>query len=386
MSRSRLLAAGVGAVALAAGAAPAFGSGKRTLYVSPHGSGRARCTKSAPCSSIVRAVKLARRGETISVAHGTYTQDVKISKDITIVGHGNPVIDAKGKHNGFTISGSGAAGTTVKGFKVEFANFEGIFVTQTSDVTISGNTVTFSDLGGSAPNPTGECAKEGIEPGNCGEAIHLLTVTHSKLTDNVADNNSGGIYLTDELGPTANNLIEHNKANDNYYACGITLAGHSTHAVSASGTPQPTVAGIYNNRMIDNTTDNNGTKVEGAGIFLGAATPGSAVYDNLVEGNTATGNGLAGVTIHSHIYGEDLNGNQIIDNTVSNDGLIGDPDFGITGTIGIFLGSANTTLSGTEVSGNSISNVHYGIWTKNVPPISPSANTFTNVTVPVSQN
>lgn len=126
---------------------------------------------------------------------------------------------------------------------------------------------------------------------------------------------------------------------------------------------------------------------------MAVGAPGSAVYNNVVTGNTANGNGLAGVTLHSHAPGQDLNGNVITDNNVSNDGLEGypngspgDEDFGVTNTVGILVASAVSPLAGTVIANNNISDVHYGIWTKNVPPISPSANTFTNVTDPVTQS
>ena len=49
--------------------------------------------------------------------------------------------------------------------------------------------------------------------------------------------------------------------------------------------------------------------------------------------------------------------------------------------------SAVTPLSGTVILGNKVSSDYYGIWTKNVPAFSQSANTFaSSVTTPLSQN
>jgi hypothetical protein len=46
-----------------------------------------------------------------------------------------------------------------------------------------------------------------------------------------------------------------------------------------------------------------------------------------------------------------------------------------------------THLSGTGVSGNTLSDDHFGVWTKNVPPIAKSANTVSStVTVHLFQS
>lgn len=371
------------AIVLAAMCATAAAASARTLYVSTHGNDHHACTKAAPCKTISHAMKVAAKGDTVSVAKGTYREEVKISKEISVVGVHKPVLDAKGKRNGFLITGAGAL---VKGFVVEQATFEGILARRTSDVTITGNTVEDNDLGSSATHLVGECAPAGAVPGDCGEGLHLLSVTQSTVTSNVVENNDGGILLTDELGPTALNLIAHNRALGNVLDCGITLAGHSTKAVSSSGVPQPSAGGVYDNEVTGNTVDGNGTKGQGGGVLLAAPAPGGGVYDNVVTRNTADGNGLGGITLHSHAPGQDLNGNVITDNSVSNDGLTGDPSFGVTSTVGILVASADTALTGTEIGGNSVSNVHYGIWTENVPAIAPTANTFTNVTVPLTQS
>jgi hypothetical protein len=173
--------------------------------------------------------------------------------------------------------------------------------------------------------------------------------------------------------------------------CGITLASHNPMAVSSSGVPQPGLAGVYQNYVNNNTANGNGIKGQGGGILIAAPGPGTGSYDNVINRNTANDNGLAGVTLHSHTPGQYLNGNIITSNSVSNDGLNGypngspgDSDFGVTNTVGILVGSKFTPLAGIVIANNVISNVHYGIWTMNVPHFT-TANTFSNVTVPVTQ-
>jgi nitrous oxidase accessory protein NosD len=388
-----LAAAAVVGAALSVFASTAAATTATTLYVSPKGSDRGHCLKALPCKTISHAVKLAKAGDLVSVARGTYREQVTIAKDISVVGSGTPVIDARGRGNGFLISGARADGAVVEGFTVEQATFEGILAERTSNVTIARNTVKDNDVGYSAKHPVGECAPTGAVPGDCGEGLHLMSVTLSTVSSNLVEDNAGGILLTDELGPTALNLISHNRSLDNVLDCGITLAGHSTKAVSSTGATQPALAGVYANEVSDNVSDGNGTKGQGGGVILAAGGPGSGVYDNVVTGNTADGDGLPGVTLHSHAPGQDLNGNVITDNTLSNDGLDGypngtpgDSDFGVTQTAGILVASAVTPLSGTEIAGNRISDEYYGVWTKNVPAMSASANSYTGVTVPLAQS
>ena len=79
--------------------------------------------------------------------------------------------------------------------------------------------------------------------------------------------------------------------------CGITVPGHNPMALNAKGKPQPQVAGVYKNIIKNNVVTNNGVQGEGAGVLFANAGPGTASYDNLVQGNYIAGNGLSGVTM-----------------------------------------------------------------------------------------
>jgi hypothetical protein len=383
----------VAAAVLAVAGSTAAAAGAKTMYVSrPHGSNANPCTASAPCQTIQHTVSIAHAGDTIIVERGTYGQFVSIKKRLRIIGVGGPVDDVHGRDNAFNITGRKAAGTVVSGFTIEHATFEGILVQRTSHVTISGNLVRDNDLGVHAKKPTGECAAFGEVPGDCGEAIHLNGVTDSTVAGNRVNANTGGILLTDELGPTARNRIMGNRLLNNVLDCGITLAGHSPRAVK-NGKPQPKVAGVYGNTISGNIANGNGTRGEGAGILLAAGGPGSGVYNNVIRNNTANNNGLAGVTLHSHTPGQDLNGNRITGNKLTHDGVadtseaeFGGADFAHGHTVGILVGSGATRLRGIVVTGNTISNCHFGIYTRNdASKVNPRRNAFHNVAVKVKQ-
>ena len=51
------------------------------------------------------------------------------------------------------------------------------------------------------------------------------------------------------------------------------------------------------------------------------------MYNNTVSGNLVQGNGVAGVTLHNHFPGQDLNGNRIVHNRIGTNNLDGDKDF-----------------------------------------------------------
>lgn len=384
--RARRVHLGVAAAAcLLAAALPGSALARqRALYVSPQGSDGHNCTRRKPCRTIGHAVAKAPAGSKIIVRRGAYTESVKIDKRLRLVGVHRPVIDATGNTNGILISGHAAARSLVRGFVVERADQEGFLAMKTARVTIQNNIVRQNDLGAAAPQPTGECAPQGQVPGDCGEGVHLMSVTRSRVLDNRVTRNAGGILLTDELGPTAHNLIRRNRVYRNPYDCGITIAGHSDKAVQ-SGKLMPKVAGIYRNRILRNFSNANGLRGEGAGILLATAGPGTAVYSNLIRGNTANRNNLAGITLHSHAPGDYLNRNRLVANLVRSDNRGGDPDAGDSSTTGILVFSAVNELQGTVVRGNVIRDVHYGIWTQNVPTIPQNANRFQNVSVPLFQ-
>jgi parallel beta-helix repeat protein len=385
-----VLAAAV--VAAAPAVAKSHSSKHKTLYVTPKGRDRGACTQKSPCKTIGFAIGKTAKGDTVDVAKGTYAGMVTVTRDIRVVGAGKPVIDATGRPNGILVTGAKSRGAQISGFSVKNANDEGILAQQTSHVLIAGNIVRANDKGATAKTPTGECAPQGAVPGDCGEGLHLMSVSSSVVRNNTIENNLGGILLTDEMGPTHDNLISSNTASNNVGDCGITLGGHSTNAF-AGGKPQPARGGVYRNDIIDNTANGNGIKGFGGGILIGAGAPGSAVYGNTVQHNTANDNGLGGFTLHSHAPGQDVNGNRIIDNTFEHDGLTGNNGKpgdvvapGLTQTAGIIVYSALTKLTGTVITGNHLANEYYGIWTMNVSKVNAKANTFaSNVKVTDSQ-
>jgi parallel beta-helix repeat protein len=314
--------------------------------------------------AIDSALAAVRTGGTVVVCGGTYDTQVMVSKQASVVGRDGASVDASGQINGVLVT---ASHTTVKGLTVENATGEGVLIAGADHVTLAGNTVTHNDLGGTPTNPVpntyAECAATQGVPGDCGEGIHLMGSSYDTIAGNVSRGNSGGILISDETGPSAHNTISGNKVLNNLYDCGITVVAHSPNG-APGGKPAPSAAGVYDNDVVGNTIEGNGTQGEGAGVVLATGLPGGAVYDNTVQGNYIAGNGLSGVTVHSHVPGQFLNGNVIRGNVIGTNNLNGDMDFAPavdTQTTGVLV--ATVTPLSITVTDNVIEGDHFGIWT-----------------------
>ena len=70
-------------------------------------------------------------------------------------------------------------------------------------------------------------------------AFIFVAVAYSQITGNHIADNSGGVLLTDETGPTHNNLVADNVVTGNSSDCGITVPGHNPAALNATAFRSP---------------------------------------------------------------------------------------------------------------------------------------------------
>ncbi|HSY15763.1 MAG TPA: hypothetical protein VK816_07240 [Jatrophihabitantaceae bacterium] len=396
----------VGAFAVPAGAEAAG----HATYVSTHGKGfhSGRSCGSAKYSSINAAVTAAPVGGTVVVCPGTYKEDVLVNKSLELTGR-SATIDATGLENAVQVV---ASHVTVENLTLTNANGEGLLVgvdaladahllPPSSPVltgeTVDGVSALHNDLGFNGTEQ-GNCKY----PGDCGGGIHLNVVSWSTVSHSKAIGNADGILLTDDYGPNSHNVVEENLVTDNKTECGIVLPSHSATAVTFNPTTfavtsvNPTLGGVYDNVVKDNIALRNGTAPappafggggSGSGIGVFGSGPGSAAYNNVIEGNYMAGNGLAGFTIHAHHPGgEDVNGNKVIGNTFGTNNVLGDPfdgppvtDF-MTTAIAIFsVPPVHMTITGNKISNNAI-----GIWLSNTVTVTGlNHNTYHHVTTKV---
>ena len=288
---------------------------------------------------------------------------------------------------------------TFSGFKVTeavgqgIASIGGLNNGEIGHIAISHSDVVDNDQGfGLANTPYYLCQPPGF--GDCGEAVYFSGVDYSSVSDSNISDNSGGVLLTDDTGPTHGNLVTGNVVNGNSTDCGITVPGHNPNALSATGQLQPNVAGVYNNVISRNVITDNGVAGEGAGVLFANESNGTASYNNLVLDNYIEGNGLSGVTMHAHVIAtgqfEDLSGNNVIGNVIAKNNVDGDtlddPPFPPEDlvTTGILVYSGGTPVT-TTVAGNYVFDDSIGIWlSKAVTASGLPSNRFHDVTTQIS--
>jgi parallel beta-helix repeat protein len=305
---------------------------------------------SQPCGSpsyptITAAVAAAHPGGTVIACPGTYSEDVIVQQSVTIIGRGATVDPGSATNSPFySEEGSNAftvvvPNVTIEGFTVSGASGDGILS--------AGNQSTF---------------RNNLAEDNGGTGIDLNGASWSTVSGNTAVNDvGGGYYLTNDAGgipefadhTASHDNIVGNTAKNNPGGCGVILADHL-----GSSTGVNTAQGIFDNTVTGNVLDDNGTSADGAGVVLASPAPGGAVYDNTVIGNSMSGNGIGGVTLHSHIPGQYFAGNKIIANNIGTNNLLG--DYGDPATTGVYLGSVSP--ASVVVAFNAIHGNQYGIF------------------------
>lgn len=319
------------------------------------------------------------------------------------------ILDATGLNHAVYVSGVNQV--TIAGCVAENAAREGILVENSDNADIANNEVTDNDQAmgsrvgmGAPPCPTFvppgtggaiQCCLDayGTGPGNfpndnddCGEGIHLRSVTNSVVRGNLVHNNIGGILLTDETGPNSNNLISNNVSKDNLEFggdCGATLASHvacapgSTDVTGCTLAPLSSPGGVFHNVVDGNVLNHNGAS--GAGMFANPGIPpgsATAAYGNQISNNTVVNNGQPGIAIHVHAANGNADNNVIVGNTVSGNGADEEatpasnplPGLGIEVLSNSSFGvpfQAASPIVGTTISHNNISNQDIDVWIGN---------------------
>lgn len=294
-------------------------------------------------------------------------------------------VNATGCDIGIYVS-PGSDNVLISGDTVTGANEHGIFVQDSSHVTIQYNVVTGNGVAGhacppSGPAPTGCIAED--------KGVELVGTSDSVVSQNVVSHNlaDGGIGVADD-GPTdpgapntnpgtnhgaKNNVVSNNLIIDNSNGCGIVIAAYN------QGTP------VDNTQAIGNTVIGSapatGQIFPPHNSFIGqivVATDGpfAQVSNTQVVSNSLDGSELPGIVLHANVFGDVLSQTDIHDNVIGDNGYYPGPpavnpnDPGISqGTTGISLiaeiGGTDTPapmLSHTNVNSNTILNDKNGVW------------------------
>jgi len=315
-------AAGLLLVLAGAVAAPAATS---TLYVdksNPSCSNSGPGNSAVPYCSIAKAATAASAGQTVLVAAGTYAETVTVGRSGTasapIIFRAQGAVTVRGATYGFRISSK--SWITVRGFTITDTVKEGILVSGSSNITLTGNRVT------SAGTPASGQTAQGIE---------LSGTNDATVSANVTDHNSeAGIQLS---GSSTRNVVAGNESFAN--ARGYTRAAPGID-VRAPG-----------NAVIGNRAHHN----EDTGIQ--AYTGGS---NTLIANNLTWGNGDHGID-DLNVPGQRIIGNTVYDNVTAGINVEGDsPGATVANNVSVDNGidsprtKGNIRVDSTSVSGTTV--------------------------------
>ena len=276
----------------------------------------------------------------------------------------NQTVNAAGCDVGIYVP-PGSTNVTISSDTVTGANDHGIFVEDASHVTISDSVVTGN---GVAPTP-------GIFDN---KAIELVGVTESSITGNTVTYNTadGGIGIQDNgpldsgapnPGPatpvmTGAITVSGNNVSHNTGGCGIVVAAHN---------PGGGVSGVVleNNTIASTPFKMSPTGPEIGGIVIDAPIPHTSVSNVSVTGNTITGALIAGIAVYAGSGpGAQVSSVSLTNNTLSGDGW-GEQAAGRPRPEAIMVAAypappstPPAVVTGTTITGNTITNEYYGLW------------------------
>lgn len=335
-----------------------------TVYVSPSGSSAKHDTSctDAKYKSIQKAVGAVAKNGTVYVCAGTYKESVTISKSLHLAGKAKSIIDATGQPYGVGVA---APNTTVSGLTVEHASSQG--------GNAPGDGIITAGFGANGPVAADHVTIVGnLLQNNEGAGVDLNSTSYSVARQNFSVNNAIGVNVADDLGKTSShNVISGNVANNNPGGCGVVLAEHSG-------------AGIHDNLVDGNRAKGNGlgsptapNASSGSGIILAGGPPGpnSGVYNNTVQNNFFVGNGHAGVAFHVHVSGLNFSGNKVLNNMIGTNNTHN--DYADSHPTGVYIGDVDPLT--VTVSGNTIHDNYYGIFTAGPVTVKGSNNHFLRV-------
>jgi parallel beta-helix repeat protein len=346
-------------------------------------------------SMIPVAIHIARATASCSAAGTTGLTALAIAQSGQVIS--GKTIDATGCDVGIFVP-PGSAHVVIMRDDISGANIHGIFVQDSSNITISNNNVHDNSAG----VPKVSC--DFVRGGPCvaeGKAIQLDGTSNSLIAHNtVANDQFGGISIADDgpvdagalnagsLNPANNNLIIGNQITRVAHDCAIVVAVYNHETAS-------------NNLVINNNVEGSlppfGVHPYVGQIVVATDGPMATIQNTFIIQNVVNGSTLPGIVVHSNAPGDSISGTFIVSNSLGYNGYY--PPFFSTpntpvaanGTTAISLVAETPpvgpapTISGTVLVNNSISSDQNGVWLCNTTgtTIINTPNQASSVTNPV---
>jgi parallel beta-helix repeat protein len=202
-------------------------------------------------------------GDVIVVANGTYTENILVNKNLTIISEGNVTVNAANPSQPvFTVNN--VSGTVIYGFKIIGATHSSaIYLNRVNNCHIIDNTITSNGLDST---------------GDFGYGVLLNSTTNCTIIGNILQNNLGGI----DLEYSNNTLLSDNNITNNILR-GIYLYQNNRTTISENNLTNNDcgILACYSNSMIiiGNNVKNNTHQ----GIYLYYSS--GDVHFNRIVGN-----------------------------------------------------------------------------------------------------
>lgn len=329
------------------------------------------------------AIDNARAGDTIIVYTGTYFENVKVNKKLTLRGIGNPVVDAGGSGNAITLTANGIIleGFTATGSGGYWDSPEAGIKVSSSNNTLKGNTANSNRYGGGISlSYSRNNALIGNNASNNGGYIGGFGISLSNssnntlICNNVSNNDDIGIYLSSSSNNTlTGNMMTGNQRNfnldgdidsdfDNFIDTGNLVDGRSIYyIIKASDTSfdsSSNAGTFYCISCVNVTIKNLIFNKNGKGIFfwntsqsriqnVNASNNYNGIYLSSSSNNT-----LTGIKAYSN-YGDGIHLSSSNKNTLAGNNASDNRKGSYTTGSGISLSnSSNNTLTDNNASNN----------------------------------
>ncbi len=211
-------------------------------------------------STIQAGINAVAVGGTVMVAAGTYNEDVNVTKSLSLLGTGNPVIRGVSGGSSATVQVIGIPNVTIAGFTITRAG--NAVVTWNDPLNNNGL------LASSSPNLL---FRDNVVTGNR-NGVNLQFMTNATIRNNVIDNNRTGVQLVDNV---TNSLITENAITNNW-TLGVLFRDETPAGSDTTGTvlTNNDISGNWYGQIEYRNPSSNPTTLKNfSGNWLGTTTP-----------------------------------------------------------------------------------------------------------------